>query len=230
MVRSNHEHRPDPRAVRPSAPGADRAGVQGPAGRDRDRREDSRLARLLVDDLLQRAEGRRDATPIAEVRVSEPGSRYIDFLIPGLVGLNIMSSGMWGIGWVIVETRQKKLLKRMIATPMRRSDFLLSFVLMRLIFLAVELPVLLLFAHYAFDVAVRGSLVLLVGLSLLGAMAFSGIGLLVVGVVGGSVPFVLFFEGLALLAYAHLQSASGGRRIALVDSRRRAVPCGAAHP
>ena len=142
-------------------------------------REDSRLARLLVDDALQRAEGRRDATAVSEAHVSEPGSRYIDFLVPGLVGLNIMSSGMWGIGYVIVETRQKKLLKRMVATPMRRSEFLLSFVLLRMLFLLLELPVLLGFGWLVFSVPLRGSLPLLVLVALLGALAFAGLGLLV---------------------------------------------------
>jgi ABC-type multidrug transport system permease subunit len=142
-------------------------------------REDSRLARLVVDDVLQRAEGRRDPTPTTEAHVSQPGSRYIDFLIPGLVGLNIMSSGMWGIGYVIVETRQKKLLKRMVATPMRRSEFLLSFVILRMLFLLLELPVLLGFGWLVFSVPVRGSLPLLVGVALAGAFAFSGLGLLV---------------------------------------------------
>lgn len=142
-------------------------------------REDSRLARLVVDDALQRAEGRRDATPVADVPVSEPGSRYIDFLVPGLVGLNVMSSGMWGIGFVIVETRQKKLLKRLAATPMRRGEFLLSFVLLRLLFLLLELPVLLGFGWLAFGVPVRGSLALVAAVALAGAFAFAGLGLLV---------------------------------------------------
>ena len=142
-------------------------------------RPESRLARAVVDDVLQRADGRVDPTPVSEARVVEPGSRYIDFLVPGLLGLNIMSSGMWGIGWVLVETRQKKLLKRLVATPMRRGEFLFSFVVLRVLFLALELPVLLGFAWLAFGVAVRGSLPLVVGLALLGALAFSGLGLLV---------------------------------------------------
>jgi ABC-2 type transport system permease protein len=142
-------------------------------------RPESRLARLAVDDVLQRAAGRADPAAVRDAPVTEQSSRYIDFLLPGLIGLNIMSSGMWGIGYVIVETRTRKLLKRMVATPMRRSHFLLSFVLMRLAFLALELPVLLLFGWLAFSVVVRGSLVLLLVVALLGALAFSGLGLLV---------------------------------------------------
>ena len=142
-------------------------------------RPESRLARAVVDDLLQRADGRRDPTPVTDTPVTEPGSRYVDFLLPGLIGMNIMSSGMWGIGYVIVEDRTRKLLKRMLATPMKRSHFLLSFVLMRVLFLAIELPVLLLFGWLAFSITIRGSVLLLGLLTLLGAFAFSGLGLLV---------------------------------------------------
>jgi ABC-2 type transport system permease protein len=142
-------------------------------------RPESRLARGLVDDVLQRAAGRTDLVTIREERLTEPGSRYIDFLIPGLIGLNMMQSGMWGIGFVIVETRTRKLLKRMLATPMKKSHFLASFVLMRLFFVFLELPVLLLVGSVAFGVPVRGSLALLLGLAVLGALAFAGLGLLV---------------------------------------------------
>jgi len=160
-------------------------------------RPESRLARLVVDEVLQRAAGRKDAVMVAEQGQSQPGSRYIDFLLPGLIGLNIMSAGMWGIGYVIVETRTRKLLKRMVATPMNRSHFLLSFVLMRLLFLVIELPLLIGFGSLVFSVPVRGSLLLLVGLSILGALAFAGIGLLLASrarntqTVGGLINLVM---------------------------------------
>jgi hypothetical protein len=83
-------------------------------------RPESRLARAVVDDLLQRAAGRPDPLSARDERVTEPGARYVDFLVPGLVGMTIMSAGMWGIGWVIVEDRQKKLLRRM-GDPMRAA-------------------------------------------------------------------------------------------------------------
>jgi ABC-2 type transport system permease protein len=142
-------------------------------------RPEARLARLLVDDLLQRADGRGDVTPVADERVTQVGARYIDFLVPGLVGMNLMSGGMWGIGYAIVEMRTKKLVKRMLATPMRRSDFLLSFVLMRALFVAVEVPVLFGFGWLAFGVPVVGSKLLLLAVCLLGALTFGGLGLLV---------------------------------------------------
>jgi len=142
-------------------------------------RPESRVARAVVDDVLQRAEGRADPTPVRDRLVTEPGSRYIDFLIPGLLGFNLMSSGLWGVGFVIVEMRVRKLIKRMMATPMSRGHFLLSFVLVRGAFLLGELPVLLCFAHWVFDVPIRGSVPLIVGLSTLGSLMFAGIGLLI---------------------------------------------------
>src|SRR5215470_10569459 len=141
-------------------------------------RPDSRMARAIVDDALQRAEGRADPTPVRNQLVTEPGSRYIDFLIPGLLGFNLMSSGMWGVGFVIVDMRVRKLIKRMIATPMSRSHFLLSFVLVRGAFLLGELPVLLCFARWVFNVPIRGSILLIAALCALGSLMFAGLGLL----------------------------------------------------
>jgi ABC-type multidrug transport system permease subunit len=142
-------------------------------------RPQARLARLLVDDRLQRAEGRLDPTRVTDEHVTEPGARYIDFLVPGLLGMTLMSSSMWGIGYVIVELRTKKLVKRMLATPMRKGDFLLSFVVMRALFVLIEVPVLVAFGWLAFDVRVVGSVLLVLAVSLLGALAFAGLGLLV---------------------------------------------------
>jgi ABC-2 type transport system permease protein len=142
-------------------------------------RPESRVARAAVDDALQRAEGRNDPTPVKDQLVTEPGSRYIDFLIPGLLGMNLMSSGLWGVGFVLVEMRVRKLIKRMMATPMSRAHFLLSFVLVRGLFLLGELPVLLGFAYWVFHVPIRGSLALLLGLSFLASLVFAGMGLLV---------------------------------------------------
>jgi ABC-type multidrug transport system permease subunit len=141
-------------------------------------RPESGVARVVVDDALQRAEGRVDPTPVRDQLVADPGSRYIDFLIPGLLGFNLMSSGLWGVGYVLVDMRVRKLIKRMTATPMSHADFLFSFVLVRAFFLLGELPVLLGFAHFVFAVPLRGSLPLIVALSTLGSLVFAGMGLL----------------------------------------------------
>jgi ABC-2 type transport system permease protein len=142
-------------------------------------RPEGRLARATVDDRLQREAGRADPLAVADEHVTDNGARYIDFLIPGLVGLNLMSSSMWGIGYLIVEMRTKKLVKRMLATPMRRTDFLLSFVVMRALFVLVEVPVLFAFGWLAFGVRIAGSYALVLALSVLGALTFAGLGLLV---------------------------------------------------
>jgi ABC-type multidrug transport system permease subunit len=142
-------------------------------------RTESGLARLEVDDVLQRSRGRRDLVAIRDDREVAPGSRYIDFLIPGLLGMNLLGSGIWGVGFSVVQARQRKLLKRYMATPMRRSHYLLSFIFSRLVFLIVEIGALVGFGWLLFGVAVRGSLATLFGVSILGAFAFAGLGLLV---------------------------------------------------
>jgi ABC-type multidrug transport system permease subunit len=142
-------------------------------------RPESRTARLLVDDALQRAAGRRDPVGVVDRTVSEPGSRYVDFVVPGLLGMNLMGSGIWGLGFAIVDARRKKLLKRLIATPMSRTQFLASFVLSRLTMLVIEVGVLVGFGVLAFGVPLRGSLVTLLLICLLSALAFGALGLLI---------------------------------------------------
>jgi len=141
-------------------------------------RSESRLARRIVDDAIQRAAGRVDVLAAAEQHLTEPGSRYIDFLIPGLLGLNLMGSGMWGIGFNIVQARRRKLLKRLLATPMRRSHYLLSYILSRFVFMVLEVAALVGFGWIVFDVRVHGSLIDLLIVSVFGALAFAGLGLL----------------------------------------------------
>ena len=139
---------------------------------------ESRAARLAVDEALQRAAGRADAFTPKRAEVSEPGSRYVDFLVPGLLGMNLMGTGMWGIGFSLVVARNGNLLKRIIAAPARKSHVLAAQLTSRLIFLIPEAGALLVFAYFVLGVPLRGSLLLLIAVSLLGALAFSGLGLL----------------------------------------------------
>jgi ABC-type multidrug transport system permease subunit len=142
-------------------------------------RPESVFARQRVDDALQRAAGRADLLPVREKLSTEPGARYIDFLIPGLLGMNIMSGGMWGVGFVIVDMRSRKLLKRLIATPMRRSHFLAAMMASRMVMVFIEMFLLLAFGWLAFGMVLQGRIALVALLSLLGAFVFSGLGLLV---------------------------------------------------
>ncbi len=142
-------------------------------------RPDSHIARLEADDVLQRAAGRADPLPVRAERVTEKGSRYIDFLVPGLLGMNLMGASIWSLAFSITVSRNRNLLKRLIATPMRRSDYLLSQILGRLTFLPPEIAILVGVGWLAFDVPIRGSLLLLVAVCVLGAVSFCGLGLLI---------------------------------------------------
>jgi ABC-2 type transport system permease protein len=141
-------------------------------------RSESELARGRVDALLQAAAGRRDPLAVRDERVSEPGARYIDFLIPGIIGMNLLNGGMWGVGFSLVDMRMKKLLKRLIATPMHREDFMLSIMAMRVGFMLIEVSFLLLFGRLAFGLPLRGSLLSVYALGALGSLSFGSLGLL----------------------------------------------------
>jgi ABC-2 type transport system permease protein len=141
-------------------------------------RPESVIAKAAADDALQKAAGRKDIVATATVVSSEPGSRYIDFLIPGLLGMNLMNSGMWGIGFALVDMRQRKLLKRFVGTPMRRGDFLLALMSSRLVLMIMEIALLLALGVIVFHMRVLGSVLAILFLGTVGAVAFGGIGLL----------------------------------------------------
>jgi ABC-type multidrug transport system permease subunit len=135
-------------------------------------------ARLVVDRAIQSGAGRADPVRASDTYVTEAGSRYIDFLVPGLLGMNLMGSSIWSLGFAIVTARNKKLLKRLMATPMSRAQYLLSFLCSRLVFLVLEVVTLLGFAYWAFGVPLRGSLTVLMLIAVTGAVSFGGLGLL----------------------------------------------------
>ncbi len=141
-------------------------------------RPEGRTARLLVVDALERLHGRVDRLTVQLRQVTAPGSRYIDFLIPGLLGFGLLSSSLWGLGWSLVQLRTGKLLKRLIATPMKRGHFLLAFMLGRGLLALGEILFFVLFARFLFDVRMAGNLLSFVALGLVGCLSFSGLGLL----------------------------------------------------
>jgi ABC-2 type transport system permease protein len=140
---------------------------------------DARTARMVADRAIQTAAGRHEAVPVHNHLVRETGSRYIDFLVPGLLGMNLMGSAIWGMGFSIVESRQKKLLKRLVASPMPRWQYLASYLLSRLLMLVIEVAGFLGFAKLVFGVPFRGSFWQLGFLCVLTSLAFSALGLLV---------------------------------------------------
>jgi ABC-type multidrug transport system permease subunit len=142
-------------------------------------RPEAVVAKARVADALERAAGRKDLLSAEDRTVSETGGRYIDFLIPGMIGMNLMTGGMWGVGFNLVDMRIKKLLKRFLATPMRRADFMLSILTVRIISMVVEVTFLLLFGWLAFGLKVRGSPWNVFAIGLLGSLSFGGLGLLI---------------------------------------------------
>jgi hypothetical protein len=154
-------------------------GVDGVQYQYDDTRPDARTARLMVNDAVQRGAGRGDILPIAERQVRERGSRYIDFVVPGLLGMTIMGGGIWGLGYSIVDQRRKNLLKRLVATPMSRAEYLASYVISRLVMLTIEVVVLLGASVALFGVPMRGSWLAIATIIVVSALAFGGLGLLI---------------------------------------------------
>ncbi|HEY4216110.1 MAG TPA: ABC transporter permease [Gemmatimonadaceae bacterium] len=144
-----------------------------------DTRPDARTARLMVDDAVQRGAGRTEVLTASDEHLRERGSRYIDFVVPGLLGMTIMGGGIWGLGYSIVDQRRKNLLKRLVATPMSRAQYLASYVVSRLVMLAIEAGVLIGFSVLLFGVPMRGSIPAIVVIIVISALAFGGLGLLI---------------------------------------------------
>jgi ABC-2 type transport system permease protein len=142
-------------------------------------RAEARTARATVNQILQRAAGQTEPRLVADHPVREPGSRYIDFLIPGLIAMNLMSGSMWGVAWVIVNMRTKKLLKRLLAAPMKRRHLMYSLGLARLVIIPIELVVILVFARVFFSVEVTGSYFALLLVAFGGSASFAALAIVV---------------------------------------------------
>ena len=142
-------------------------------------RAEARTARARVNEILQRAAGQTEPRPVADHQVREPGSRYIDFLVPGLIAMNLMSGSMWGVAWVVVNMRTKKLLKRLLAAPMKRRHLMYSLGLARLLIIPIELVVILVFARLFFSVQVTGSYLALVAVAFAGSASFAAVAIAV---------------------------------------------------
>jgi ABC-2 type transport system permease protein len=167
----------EPRPAEVLAPGAVETGRSLEYSFDPDR-DEARRARLAVDDALQRGFGRQDPLAAADSTYSSR-TRYIDFLFPGMIGMTLMGSCMWGLGYNIVLMRKRRQLKRLAATPMPRSTFLVGMFLSRATFLTLEVLSLLLFGWLLFDIHIEGASAAAFLVALLGSAAFSGIAVLI---------------------------------------------------
>lgn len=144
---------------------------------DEPNRSGSVLARHAVESVLYKPAA--GGVQLSQRHLDETGNRYIDFLLPGLLGMNLMGGGLFGVGFVLADMRIRKLLKRFLATPMKRSHFLMSVMMSRMLFTIPEVLVLLLFGWLVFGVKNQGSLASLVFLIIFAAASFSGLGLLI---------------------------------------------------
>ncbi|MGB8489552.1 MAG: ABC transporter permease [Bacteroidales bacterium] len=106
------------------------------------------------------------------------GTRYIDFLVPGLITMGVMMSSMWGISYGLIEKRSKKLLRRMVATPMKKSHFLFALITVRIFMNFIESSVLLIFSMIVFRISILGNIPALLTIFLAGNFAFAGIAVL----------------------------------------------------
>jgi ABC-type multidrug transport system permease subunit len=140
-------------------------------------RAEGRLGPVLADELLQRAAGRKNVVDAKTVEVVAPGSRYIDFLVPGILGVTLMQAGLWGVGFFTVDLRLRKLLKRFVATPMHKRDFLIALMSTRLVLAVSEMLLILLVARVVFGVTSQGHWLDVIALIAVGTLSFSCIGL-----------------------------------------------------
>lgn len=138
---------------------------------------DAQLTHLILESGLNGIPNRESKTSIEPLKAK--GMRYIDFLVPGLIALGIMNSCIWGIGWSLIETRMKKLLRRMVATPMKKSLFLSAYMINRIILGGFETLLLLLFTWLYFGTEITGNVAAFVTVFLAGILAFSGIAILI---------------------------------------------------
>jgi ABC-2 type transport system permease protein len=159
---------------------------------------DAQLTYLKLSAIAGKGEVRtiHDNAEIKPLTVT--GTRYIDFLVPGLIAMGVMMSSMWGISYGIIEKRSKKLLRRLVATPMKKSHFLIALITVRILMNFIESLVLFLFALFAFRMSIQGSISALIVMFLAGNVAFAGIAVFVSShtsnteVGNGLINFVVF--------------------------------------
>ncbi|MEM7200101.1 MAG: ABC transporter permease [Planctomycetota bacterium] len=142
-------------------------------------RPESELAQRRVADALQRGAGREDPLAIAIEEPAGGAHGYVERLIPGLIGLNLLGAGLWGVGFNLVDMRAKHLLRRLVVAPMGRAEFLLALLLSRLGLVVINSCLILLFGIFTFDLTVQGAWPLLFGVFALSGAVFSGLGLAV---------------------------------------------------
>jgi ABC-2 type transport system permease protein len=105
--------------------------------------------------------------------------RYIDWLFPGILGMNMMFSALYGVGWVVVRYRKNGVLKRLKATPLTAFEFLSAQLLSRIFVLMFTLTVVWIGSDWILDFTVYGNLFHLFLVFLTGSICMTALGLVV---------------------------------------------------
>lgn len=159
---------------------------------------DAQLTYLKLKSILGKGEIKTVVSNGEIKPLTVTGTRYIDFLVPGLITMGVMMSCMWGISYGIIEKRSKKLLRRLVATPMKKSHFLIALITVRITMNFIESIVLFIFALFAFKMSIQGSITALIMMFIAGNFAFAGIAVFVSSntsnteVGNGLINFVVF--------------------------------------
>ena len=134
---------------------------------------EAQLSYLQIQSAMN--DSQKNAASESIVALDQKGTRYIDFLVPGLLCMSVMMSCMWGISYGMIDKRSKKLLRRMVATPMSKTYFLTAQFIARLALSTLEAGILLLFSYFYFDISISGSVPAFLLVFLTGNIAFTGI-------------------------------------------------------
>jgi len=134
----------------------------------------------IVEKLLQGAMSPGSANDrLTKVDIQGVPIRYIDWLFPGVLGMNMMFSALYGVGWVVVRYRKNGVLKRLKATPLTAFEYLGAQLLSRIFLLMFTLTIIWLGCDLILDFSVYGSLIDLFGIFLLGSACMTALGLVV---------------------------------------------------
>ncbi len=139
------------------------------------------MARFL-DEASFRVAGIRPAFAIDAQPVKSRNLTYVDFLIPGIIAMSIMQMGIFSVAFAFVQLKQRGVLRRLMATPMRVSDFLAAQVLTRLVMGALQVAMLLAVGLWFFHLHFVGNVLVVLLVGIAGAAIFIAIGFAISGV------------------------------------------------
>jgi ABC-type multidrug transport system permease subunit len=158
----------------------------------------AKSAELITRNIIQEGSGRKDVAIIESHAIKASGNRYVDFLIPGLIGLTVMTSSLFGVGMTMVANRRDQLLKRFLITPINAREYIVSHIFGRFFVLFFELTGVLLAGWLIFRFKVQGNFLSFLAFVSLGTAVFTALGILlasrlkVIGTYSGITNLITF--------------------------------------